>query len=117
MPNRQQRRHPSGGQVLQLTAPQEALINKAIKENYYRGVDAGKAQAVKTCYAAMCLAARDTYKFGKKRVLRLLHAMDKHVCETMASDEAIDQVFERLGIRITFSAPFENIEEVEETAE
>lgn len=105
---------PPSHRALSLTKQQQDLVNRAIKENYYRGIEAGKAQAVKTCYAAMCLAARDTYKFGKKRVLRLLRAMDKHVCETLASDEAIDEVFERLGIRITFSSPFENIEEVEE---
>lgn len=101
-------------QVLNLTRPQEALVNLAIKENYHLGIEAGKAQAIKTCYAAMCMAARDVYGFGKQRVCKMLREMDKRVVETLASDEAVDEVFEQLGLRITFSDPFSNIEEVEE---
>lgn len=113
MPNRQQRRQLQR-QGLAFTPKQEALINAAIRQNYDLGMEKGRGQAIKTCYAAVCLALRDTYGFGKQRVKNVLHTMDKHVLETLSSEEAMDDVFKQIGLRISFSDPFSNIEEVEE---
>lgn len=112
MANRQQRRHLS--KVFGLTQAQQDVVNAAIKENYYRGIEAGKGQAIKTCYAATCKAVRDVYGCETEQVRDFLRVMDKHVVGTLASEEAIDEVFEQIGLRITFSDPFSNIEEVED---
>lgn len=97
-----------------MTRPQEALVNLAIKENYRLGLETGKAQAIKTCYAAMCSAAQDALGFDAQQVRDFLHAMDERAAETISSDEAVDEVFEQLGLRITFSHPFGYIEETDQ---
>ena len=112
MPNRQERRQLKKA-GLAFTPKQEALINEAIRVNYERGMDCGKKQAVKTCYAATCLALREEFGFSPEDVWRGLRAMDQNVVNALASEEEIDRVLKEVGIQITFSDPFSNIEEVE----
>ena len=112
MPNRQERRQLKKA-GLAFTPKQEALIDEAIRHNYERGMTRGKTQAVKTCYAATCLALQKEFGFSPEEVWRGLRAMDHNVVYSLSSEEEIDRVLKEVGIQITFSDPFSNIEEVE----
>ena len=68
-------------------------------------VDKLSDRIMKTCYAAFLLAAHEEFGFGHDRGMRLLHMADRHVIDTFASNEAIEEVFEKLKIRIQFYEP------------
>ena len=120
MANRKDRRRkpqpvsmPKSQEVLIKRFEKNGITMKDLEKEYYKGLDAGRDSAIKTCYAAVCLAARDLLKFGSKRAYKLLCAMDNHVCETLSSMEAIDKVFDEMGITIRFHEPFDRIEQKE----
>ena len=98
-------------QVLNLTRPQEALVNVAIQHNYDLGVQAGKGRAIKTCYAAACRAFCEVFKADGDKMLEAMKVFDGYVIDTLSSDEALDDVLEKYGLRITFSDPFSNLGE------
>lgn len=118
MPNRADRRKkpqqaslPKSQEVMLRRMCQNGITPKDLEKEFYKGVDAGRDSAIKTCYAALCLAARDELGFGSKRAYRLLCTMDKHVCETLSSAEAIDKVLNEMHITIRFHEPFDRIEQ------
>lgn len=121
MANRKDRRKKP--QQVSLPKSQEAMLSrmckngitpKDLEKEYYKGFDVGRDSAIRTCYAAVCLAARDLLGFGSKRAYKLLLAMDNHVCETLSSMEAIDKVFDEMGITIRFHGdPFTHVEQKE----
>jgi hypothetical protein len=121
MANRKDRRKrpqpvslPKSQELLLKRFAQNGITVKDLEKNYYLGFDAGRDAATRTCYAAVCLAARDLLKFGPKRAHALLCKMDEHVCDTLSSKEAIDKVFEEMGITIHFYGdPFSHVERVE----
>lgn len=75
-------------------------------------------QAVEYCfhsiYAAVLLAAQEVYGFGHKRAWRLLKRADEIVCTALSSEEAIQEVWARMGLEINFREGVERIREVEE---
>ena len=120
MANRAQRRKKP--QPVSMPKSQELLIKrfekngitmKDLEREYYKGVDAGRDSSIKTCYAAVCLAAKECLGFGAKRAYKLLCTMDRHVCETLSSAEAIDKVLDEMGITIRFRDPFDRVEQRE----
>lgn len=87
------------------------ITQKDLDRAHAEGIDVGRDSAIRTCYAAVCLAARDLLGFGSKRAYKLLCAMDEHVCNTLSSVEAINKVFDEMGITISFrNDPFDRIE-------
>lgn len=60
---------------------------------------------MKDCYAGFILAAHEVFGFGHDRCIRLLRAADERICNSLASEEAIDEVFEKVGVRINFYSP------------
>ena len=60
---------------------------------------------MKDCYAGFLLAAHEVFGFGHDRCLRLLRAADERICNSLASDEAIEEVFEKVGVKIDFYSP------------
>ena len=123
MANRAQRRKAKKQQHTSLPKSQEKLLaglykngitEENLKEEWHKGHDAGRDAAIRTCYAAVCLAAKEAFGFGSRRAYKLLCTMDKHVCETLSSLEAIDKVFDEMGITIRFhNDPFDRIEQKE----
>lgn len=86
------------------------ITDKELKEEWHKGSDAGRDFAIKTCYAAVCKAAKDVCYGTPEEIFEFLQAMDYHVCNTLSSKEAIDSVLEEMGITIRFSEPFDRIE-------
>lgn len=91
-------------------------LKQAEERAYHDGVQAGIENTMKTCYAAICLALNELHGFGTKRCKDVLNAVDEKVVMALNSDEAIQEVFDRMGLVIRFNAgPLEErIEENEE---
>lgn len=82
-----------------------------LKEEWQRGYDTGAEVFLKTAYAAVCLALNELHGFGHKRCQDVLQAMDKHVLYTLTDVEAINEVWERMGLRLVFADPLERVQE------
>lgn len=100
----------------------DALVKNGItaedlKNEWHDGFEAGFREAcpatVRTLYAAVLLAAHDVYRFGQQRAVRLLNAVDRHMVNTLCSQDAIDQVFDTLGVTLQFEDPTESTVQVE----
>lgn len=84
-----------------------------LKREYEAGHSDGYSQgcqaSMRTVYAAICLALNELYGFGFKRCGDVLQAVDRHVVNTLASSEAIDEVYKRMKLSIEFDDPFERV--------
>lgn len=76
--------------------------DKGYREGYRNGSD----NAVMTCYAAVCLALKDLYGFGKTRCMAVLRALDEKVLYTLTGSEAVEEVFDKIGIKLSFGETF-----------
>ena len=95
------------------------LTQADLDREYDRGFKHGRLTAtepaVKTCYAAFCLAMKEVLGFGHARAKRVLERADAILLESLSSAETVDEVLRRVGLRINFNEPFDRIEELEET--
>ena len=118
MSNRAQRRAAKKQQPKWKKMSQDQRINamckngitpKDVDDAYERGrkdaLHSVSDYCMKDCYAGFVLAAHEVFGFGHERCIRLLKAADDRICNSLASDEAIEEVFEKLGIRIAFYEP------------
>lgn len=87
-------------------------LEKEYRDGYDAGFRAGGEYTLKTVYAAVCLALNKEFGFGRERAARVLCAADRIVCETIASPEAIEEVFDKMHLRIAFKEPFDRVEAV-----
>ena len=83
--------------------------NKGYTDGRKDGID----QVGQTVYAAVCLALKEIHGFGKKRCEDLLRAVDEKVMYSLTSKEAIQQVWDEIGLKQNFTEPFDHIEKVE----
>ena len=87
-----------------------------LKANYDKGWHDGFKEAaepvVKGCFAAICLALNDLHGFGTKRCMDVLNKVDEHLTYTLATDEAIEEVWKRMRLKLEFKEPFDRIKEV-----
>ena len=125
--NREQRRaakkrQPSSLRGLTKTQRINALIKNGITpedldKSYRDGFDEGFASAspsvTKMIYAAVILAAHRVYGFGHIRSRRLIQAVDEEVTNSLSSVDIINEVWEKVGLRLDWYDPVEPIQEVE----
>lgn len=105
----QQASLPKSQEVMLRRMCQNGITPKDLENEWHKGHDVGRDAAIRTCYAAVCKAARDA-GMDKKAAYDLLCKMDDHVCNTLSSVEAIDEVFKEMGIEIRFrNDPFDRI--------
>ncbi len=118
--NRKQRRAAAKRQPLNMPMSQQKLLanlckngitNEDLKTEFFKGVEAGRRAAIKTIYAAVLYAANDM-QMDNEHMDMLIKAVDRHVCDTLSSEEVIDNVYRDTGYRLTFADPFETIERV-----
>ena len=87
-----------------------------LKENYDNGFNDGFKAAgepiVKGCFAAVCLALNEKYGFGRKRCCEVLNAVDQHLLYTLTSDDVIEEVWQKMGLKLEFNDTFDRIQEV-----
>lgn len=124
--NRQQRRAANKAKPAYLRESPQDLVKKMVKngisvedleKNYNIGFKDGFKAAgepiVKGCFAAICLVLHEMHGFGRKRCCDVLNAVDRHMMYTLTSDEAIQEVWEKIGLHIDFGEPFDRIQEKE----
>lgn len=77
-----------------------------LQQNYEIGLSEGRTEgiefAIKTVYAASALALNEIAGWGHKRCARFMRRMDEIVTTTITSDDVIEDVFEKCGLRIDF---------------
>lgn len=88
-------------------------LEKEYQKGKRDGFNSASPEITKTLFAAVALAARSEFGFGWQRVKRLLEKANDNVLNTLDSVDAIDQVFDELGLTIDFKDPLEPIKEVE----
>ena len=81
-------------------------------EGYTDGFKEGAEPVIRSCFAAVCLALNDLHGFGQSECADILNAVDQHMTKTLSSKEAIDEVWERMGLRLDFKEPFDRIQEL-----
>lgn len=79
---------------------------------YKEGFQAAAEPVVRGIYAAVCLALNDLHGFGQKRCADVLRCLDDHLTYTLTSTDLIDDVWERMGLKLEFKEPFDRIQEV-----
>lgn len=87
-------------------------VDKECAKHFDAGYRKGAEHTLKMVYAAVCLAANDRFGFGRRRCRDLLLAIDNHVLMSLTSEEAMDEVYERMGLRIAAVDEMERIVEV-----
>lgn len=94
--------------------------NPLAEETYRKGYnDAWRAAcdfAMKSCYAAACLALHDLEGYSTVRNTRFLRLMDDYIVNALTSEEVMDDALHKAGVQINFREPFpeDRIEEVTE---
>lgn len=73
------------------------------EEAYARGLEDGKNATFETCFAAICLALNELHGFGSKRCKDVLNAVYENMTMSLNSADAIQQVYERMGLEIRFN--------------
>lgn len=125
--NRGQRRALQRTQPKQLKGKSQAqILNSLIKngltpedleKSYREGFDAGfmaaSPEITKTAYAAMALALRDDFKFGRTRIIRVLSSVNDNIMLHLDSTDAIDKVYRDIGISLNLKDPLEPVKEAE----
>ena len=87
------------------------MLEQEFKAGFKAGRDNGIQGTIKTVYAAVMLAARKEYGFGKDRATRLLRAVDDIVVTSLTSDETIDEVWDKMGVKLNFDEGVDRIQE------
>ena len=86
-----------------------------LKQNYDIGFKEGFKAAgepiVKGCFAAICLVLHEMHGFGRKRCCDVLNAVDQHMMYTLTSDEAIQEVWDKIGLHLDFKEAFDRVQE------
>lgn len=88
-------------------------LKRAEDDGYQRGVQTGIEGTMRTCYAAICLALHELHGFGKERCAKVLNNVDEKITMSLTSEEAIQEVYDQIGLEIVFKGmPGERIEDV-----
>lgn len=88
-------------------------MKTAYSEGYEQGVKDVAEPTIKAVYAAVCLAMNKYWGFGAKRCTRLLRAVDAQLLETIATQEIIQEVWDKMHLQLSFDEPFDRIEETQ----
>ena len=78
-------------------------MHKAEEDAYSKGLKDGKDGAVKTVFAAICLTLHELHGFGKERCSRVLNDVYDKLQFTLTSQDAIQEVYDTIGLEIRFS--------------
>lgn len=88
-----------------------ADLEKAHADGFDEGYRMAGMSMIRAAYSAAALGLHEDFGFGRKRVVRALNAMDRHVATMITGDELRDEVAERLGFEINFNEGVNRVEE------
>lgn len=80
------------------------------RRGYEEGFQTAGVEIVKACYAAVCLALREEFGFGKRRLQRTLKRLDEKTMYMIGADELIAQTLDECGIELNFNDPLSRVE-------
>ena len=113
---RQQKKRQPAYMKLSKDARIDALIKNGItpddlKKSFDEGYEAGFSDAApstfKTIYAAICLALNEMYSFDAVHCMKTLKCVDRIVIEQLTSAEAIQAVYDKMGLELDFNDPLD----------
>lgn len=123
--NRKQRRSSNKAKPAYLRESREQITKRLVqngitpqdlKTNYDKGYRDGFKDAaepvIRGVYASVCLALNGLHGFGQKRCADVLRSVDDHLTYTLSSQEAINEVWKRIGLKLEFKEAFDRIQEV-----
>ena len=87
-------------------------LEKSYREGFDEGFSQASPEITKTAYAAVVLALREE-GFGQTRCKRVLTRTNDLILHTLDSIEAIDKVYEEIGLVLRLNDPLEPVQEVE----
>lgn len=90
-----------------------ADLEQAHAEGFDEGYRLAGMTMIRAAYSAAALGLHEDFGFGRKRVVRALNAMDRHIAAMITDDELRDEVAERLGFEINFNEGVNRVEERE----
>lgn len=87
----------------------------AFDKGYRLGFKEAQAHTIKMTFAAVCLVLNRRYGYGQKRCYDVLTDIDKEMSPNgqLTVRGAIDEVYEKIGLRLTFDDPFDPVEIVD----
>lgn len=78
-------------------------MHKAEEAAYMQGVNVGKDETIRTCFAAICMALHEMHGFGKERCAKVLNSVYDKLCFALTSQDAIKEVYDTMGLQIEFN--------------
>lgn len=95
----------------------EAERKKALKEvadrNYSEGHQAGVDSTIIVMLAACALGAHEAFGFGAERCCALLERVIDNTANNLTSEEAVQAVYDAIGLEIVLDDPFEPVKKTE----
>jgi hypothetical protein len=95
---------------------QNGITPEDLKNEYEKGYSEGFLAAgepvLRSCFAAVCLALNDLFKYEREECAEVLRLADQHMTQTLTSTEIIDEVYDRMKLRLDFKEPFDRIQEL-----
>lgn len=86
---------------IQITAKEyKEATDKAWEDGRLAGIDG----TYQICFAAACLALIDLHGFDRKQCYDVMDKMQRHVLDSLTSIEAVNEVFDRIGLELDFSS-------------
>ena len=79
-------------------------LRMAENQGYMNGRNAGIENTMKTCYAAICLALNENHGFDADQCQEFLNDVDQRITMALTGEDAINEVWEKMGLRINFGA-------------
>lgn len=87
-----------------------------LEKEYEKGYSAGFRESgegvLRGTFAAVCLSLKELHGFGPKRCADVLNAVDRHLTYSLTSADLIDEVWEKVGLKLEFHEPFDRIQEL-----
>jgi len=88
------------------------ITDKDLKEEFQRGYGAGwsdgRERLYKEVFAAICLVMEED--FENDVIIDLLHAIDQRVQISIDVQEDLDEVFDRIGVKLNFKNTIDRVE-------
>lgn len=86
-------------------------LTTSYREGFDEGFAAASPEITKTAYAAIILALRQEFGFGRERCRRALIAVNNHIINTLDSIDAIDKVYKEVGLVLKLNDPLEPVQD------
>lgn len=78
-------------------------MHKAEEDAYSKGIQVGKDETVRTCFAAFCMTMHEMHGWDSDQCLEALNDTYDRLQYALNSQEAIQEVYDTMGLEIKFN--------------